>query len=155
MKIFNIGTHLLKIELKWTNSSTSSGEEALAKVQGIEKHVEDFLTTKLPAQPDSDAIKKIKGLIRETEAWSAARYYGVKVYELFYWLVWKFLTWWLNQPDHIHNLHLPFYETGKVKKKPLGQEDIDIVKNLIDSIQPHQIYCAGNPVEPFFIVQVS
>jgi hypothetical protein len=45
----------------------------------VEKSVEDFLASKLPAQADTEEIKKIKGLIRETEAWSAARYCGVKV----------------------------------------------------------------------------
>jgi glucosamine-6-phosphate deaminase len=105
------------------------GGEALSQIAGIEKGVEGFLASKLAAQADTEEIKKIKGLIRETEAWSAARYCGVK-------------------PDHIHNLHLPFYETGKVKKKPLGREDVDIVKSFIDSVKPHQIYCAGDLSDP-------
>jgi len=105
------------------------GVDVLSQIANVEKSVEDFLASKLPAQADTEEIKKIKGLIRETEAWSAARYCGVK-------------------PDHIHNLQLPFYETGKVKKKPLGREDIDIVKNLIASIKPHQIYCAGDLSDP-------
>jgi len=105
------------------------GGEALAQVADIEKHAEDFLNNKLPAQSDTEDIKKIKGLVRETEAWSAARYFGVK-------------------PDHIHNLHLPFYETGKVKKKPLAREDVDIIKSFIDLVKPHQIYCAGDLSDP-------
>lgn len=56
-----------------------AGGDAFDRVQGIEKHVEEFLAAKLAAQPDSEEIKKIKGLIRETEARAAARYCGVKV----------------------------------------------------------------------------
>jgi hypothetical protein len=55
------------------------GGEALSQIAGIEKGVEGFLASKLAAQADTEEIKKIKGLIRETEAWSAARYCGVKV----------------------------------------------------------------------------
>ncbi len=127
------------------------------QVASIEQSVEKFLAEKKPAQVDIDEVKKIKGmndyflkasslsislthtislytgLIRETEATAAARYCGVK-------------------PDHIHCLHLPFYETGKVKKSPLGQVDIELVKGLLDRIKPHQIYCAGDLSDPHGIV---
>jgi len=43
---------------------------------------------------------------------------------------------------------MPFYETGKVEKKPLGEEDINIVMDLIEQIQPHQIYAAGDLADP-------
>lgn len=72
---------------------------------------------------------KIKGLIRETEAYSAARYCGVA-------------------KENIHFLGLPFYETGEIKKKPLGEADIDIVTKFIQDIKPHQIYAAGDLSDP-------
>jgi glucosamine-6-phosphate deaminase len=50
--------------------------------------------------------------------------------------------------EHIHFLDLPFYETGKIRKKPIGTEDIKIVKNLIEEIKPHQIYAAGDLSDP-------
>ena len=43
---------------------------------------------------------------------------------------------------------MPFYETGRVKKKPLGEEDIKITVDLIRSIKPHQIYAAGDLSDP-------
>ena len=74
-------------------------------------------------------VRKLKGLIRKRESFSATRFLGV--------------------PDkNIHFLNLPFYETGTVKKKPIGQEDIDIVINIIDEIKPHQIYAAGDLADP-------
>ena len=39
---------------------------------------------------------------------------------------------------------MPFYETGSVQKNPLGEEDILRIANLIEEIQPHQIYAAGD-----------
>ena len=43
---------------------------------------------------------------------------------------------------------MPFYETGGVKKKPLGREDIEIVKNLLKKVKPHQIFAAGDLSDP-------
>lgn len=78
---------------------------------------------------DSAELRKIKGLIRRFEAIAGARYCGV--------------------PDsNIHFLDMPFYETGKVKKNPLGEEDIDIVQEIIERIEPHQIYAAGDLGDP-------
>jgi glucosamine-6-phosphate deaminase len=76
-----------------------------------------------------DKIKHIKGLIRRGEARAGARYCGI--------------------PDeNIHFLNLPFYETGKTRKKPLGQEDVDITVELINKVKPHQVYAAGDLADP-------
>ncbi len=61
---------------------------------------------------DSAEALKIKGLIRRTEARSAAIHCGVP-------------------KENIFSLDLPFYETGAVKKNPITQVDIDIVRKLI------------------------
>ncbi len=97
--------------------------------QKIEQGVEHFLDTKSAGQVDSAEIRKIKSLIRSTEARSAARYTGV-------------------QPENIHFCELPFYETGTVKKKPLGEEDVRIVAELLRKVKPHQIYAAGDLSDP-------
>ncbi|MEO1021398.1 MAG: glucosamine-6-phosphate deaminase [Bacteroidota bacterium] len=91
--------------------------------------VRSFLNNKNPGEVDSAEVKTIKALIRRGEAKAACRYVGVK-------------------DDNIHFLDLPFYETGKVKKKPIGPEDVEIVKDLIRKVQPHQIYAAGDLSDP-------
>ena len=45
-------------------------------------------------------------------------------------------------------MDLPFYETGTIKKKPLGEEDIKMVVELLEELQPHQIYAAGDLRDP-------
>eukprot|EP00122_Pirum_gemmata_P015941 Pgem_evm2s14898 len=50
--------------------------------------------------------------------------------------------------DRIKFLDLPFYETGKVVKKPLGEDDIDIVQSLLDEIKPDYIFAAGDLSDP-------
>ncbi len=78
---------------------------------------------------DAAEVRKLKGLIRKKESLAATRFIGVS-------------------DENVHFLDLPFYETGTVKKNPLGQKDIDIVANLIADIKPHQIYAAGDLADP-------
>ncbi len=98
-------------------------------VDSIFSGIRSFLAEKNQAEPDSEEIKIIKGLIRRGEAKAACRYVGI--------------------PDeNIHFLDLPFYETGKIRKKSIGPDDIAIVKKLIEEIKPHQIYAAGDLSDP-------
>jgi glucosamine-6-phosphate deaminase len=78
---------------------------------------------------DSEEVMAIKALIRRGEAKAGCRYVGIP-------------------DDHAHFLDMPFYETGKVKKKPLSGKDIEIVADLIAKIKPHQIYAAGDLSDP-------
>lgn len=102
---------------------------SVKEVEEMYRSARTHLKNKAPGQPDSENIQSIKGLIRRGEAKAGLRYCGV--------------------PDeNAHFLDMPFYETGRVKKKPLGEEDISIVANLIEKIKPHQIYAAGDLSDP-------
>ena len=91
--------------------------------------INNFLKTKKPGDVDSPEIKTIKGLIRKGEAKAAGRYCGI--------------------PDqNMHFMNMPFYETGRVKKKPLSKKDIQITVELLNEIRPHQIYAAGDLSDP-------
>lgn len=50
--------------------------------------------------------------------------------------------------ENIKFLDLPFYDTGKSEKKPLGAEDIKIVKEYIMSVKPEMIFAAGDLTDP-------
>jgi glucosamine-6-phosphate deaminase len=93
------------------------------------KEVIDFLNNKSENQIDSLAVRKLKGLIRRRESYAALRYIGLK-------------------DENIHFLDLPFYETGQVKKNPLTEKDISIIKDIITLIKPHQIFAAGDIADP-------
>ena len=91
--------------------------------------IKNFLKEKTPGQVDSEEIKEIKGLIRRNETKAAARYCGLS-------------------EEKLHFLDMPFYETGRVKKKPLSQADVDIVIELLREVKPHQVYAAGDLSDP-------
>ena len=99
------------------------------KTTGIAEKIRAFLKSKTAGAVDIPELQAVKGLIRRTEARAAARYSGVKT-------------------ERIHFLDLPFYETGRVRKKPIGPEDIAITAKLLDEVRPHQIYAAGDLSDP-------
>ncbi|MEM9928443.1 MAG: glucosamine-6-phosphate deaminase [Bacteroidota bacterium] len=80
-------------------------------------------------EKDPLVVRSIKGLIRRGEAAAGARYCGLT-------------------DDQIHFMDMPFYETGKHKKKPISQADIDLVIDLIRKVRPHQIFAAGDLADP-------
>ena len=43
---------------------------------------------------------------------------------------------------------LPFYETGRIQKGPLTEADVEIVRNLLREVKPHQIFVAGDLADP-------
>ena len=95
----------------------------------IAERIRGFLRSKPAGAVDIPELQAVKALIRRTEARAGARYSGVR-------------------PDNIHFLDLPFYETGRVRKKPLGPEDIAVTAALLDRVRPHQIYAAGDLSDP-------
>ncbi len=103
--------------------------EAIETAQSLRAELLRFTEEKEPGDVDHPRLQAIKGMIRRTEARNAARHSGVK-------------------SDNIHFLDLPFYETGRVRKKPLGDEDVRITADLLRQIKPHQIYAAGDLSDP-------
>ncbi|TWT41403.1 glucosamine-6-phosphate deaminase [Botrimarina hoheduenensis] len=99
------------------------------KTDELEDHVEQFVKNKQPGQVDSDHVQAIKAMIRRGEARAGARIAGVP-------------------NERCVFMDMPFYQTGRVRKKPLSEEDIQITVDLLQSIKPHQIYCAGDLSDP-------
>ena len=99
------------------------------RTEDLEQLMERSLRHKKPGQIDSPEVRKIKALIRFGEARAAARLCGAKL-------------------ENLHFLNMPFYETGAIRKDPLGEEDIRLVAELLESIRPHQVYAAGDLADP-------
>jgi glucosamine-6-phosphate deaminase len=86
---------------------------------------------KVERQDDTVLNKKRpqRAFIRQLEARAAARISGI--------------------PDeHLHFLNLPFYEESKTSERVVTENDVSIVKKLLEQIQPHQIYAAGDLNDP-------
>lgn len=102
--------------------NTKKSEQILADAR-------KFLSRKKSNQVDTPIIRNIKGLIRQGEAKATCRYVGIP-------------------EENINFQQLPFYETGTIEKKPLGEKDIKSTIELLRKIKPHQVFCAGDFADP-------
>jgi len=84
---------------------------------------------KKPGDMDTRDVLYIKAHIRREEALSACRYMGM-------------------ESEKVHFLDLPFYETGKAQKGKLADVDIHKVIGLLDEVQPHRVFVAGDLADP-------
>lgn len=99
------------------------------KSKEILDEVRAYLSHKKTNQVDTAQIRAIKGLIRRCEAKATCRYVGLK-------------------DGNIHFQNLPFYETGTIEKKPMGEEDIQRTMELLRQIKPQQVFAAGDLADP-------
>ncbi|MEX2464039.1 MAG: glucosamine-6-phosphate deaminase [Balneolaceae bacterium] len=97
--------------------------------QELYKKVRSLMDKKQPGDIDSEEMLKLKTNIRIAEARSSCRYCGIP-------------------EENVHFLEMPFYETGRERKNKLSEKDLDLVKEVISQIQPHQIYAAGDLSDP-------
>ena len=104
----------------------NSKDEVISKMYD---EIKEFLAQKKPSDMDIPEVRTIKGLIRRGEARTACTYNGIPL-------------------DRCHFLDLPFYESGKIEKLPMGEADVKIVRELLQKVKPHQIYVAGDLADP-------
>ena len=93
------------------------------------REIKEFLHNKKAGDIDTADIRAIKGLIRRGEARTACTFNNIPL-------------------SKVHFLDLPFYESGKIEKLPMSEKDVEIVRQLICDIKPHQIYIAGDLADP-------
>ena len=109
------------------NQLFNNSEDAIINEKYAE--IRKFLREKKDGDMDTRDILTIKGLIRRGEARTACTYNDIPL-------------------DHCHFLDLPFYETGKIQKNPISEADVEIVRNLLREVKPHQIFVAGDLADP-------
>ena len=72
---------------------------------------------------------RVRAAIRRGEARVAARVCGIL-------------------PERLHFLNLPFYDAATEGHRHWSDEDVDLTARLLQEIQPHQIYAAGDLADP-------
>ncbi|MGQ0713346.1 MAG: glucosamine-6-phosphate deaminase [Gemmatimonadaceae bacterium] len=100
-----------------------------ADVSELSKKVYDFLGGKQPGDIDIPEVQDIKRIIREAEAVSGIETLGLTA-------------------SAARFLNLPFYQTGKVRKDPIGPADVAIVRELLEEIRPELVFVAGDLSDP-------
>jgi glucosamine-6-phosphate deaminase len=112
--------------LRRTACDFDYGNERLAPLL---RDIEAFLARREPGEVDSDAVLMLKRRIREVEAISAIE------------------TLYL-QADQARFLNMPFYQTGQVRKDPIGPRDVQIILELLEEKRPEIVLVAGDLSDP-------
>lgn len=99
------------------------------EVQAFAAAAYTFLDSKKPGDVDIPEVQDIKRIIREAEAVSGLETVGLS-------------------GANGRFLNLPFYQTGKVKKDPIGPADVAIVRAVLEEKQPELIFVAGDLSDP-------
>ena len=99
------------------------------KEQVLADHVYEGLQRKTPGEVDVREVQDIKRIIREAEAVSGIETVGLP-------------------RSAARFLNLPFYQTGKVRKDPIGPADVAIVRELLEEFKPELIFVAGDLSDP-------
>jgi glucosamine-6-phosphate deaminase len=111
--------------------SRVAGERGIAEsaVSRLVDRVEEFLAGKRPGDVDIEEVRDIKRMIRESEAVAGLRTLGL-------------------EEGAARFLDLPFYQTGEVRKDPIGPADVAIVRELIERVRPDLVFVAGDLSDP-------
>ena len=111
--------------------SRVAGESGMAEgaVSLLLGRVEEFLAAKRPGDVDIEEVRDIKRMIRESEAVAGLRTLGL-------------------EEGVARFLDLPFYQTGKVRKDPIGSADVAIVRELLERLRPDLVFVAGDLSDP-------
>ena len=120
----DVRRHLRFVEMTTGVMGSDAGEVS----QRVDKIMSD-LDAKKPAEVDTPEVQEIKATIRYTEAIA-----GIEVMGL--------------GPENARFLDMPFYKTGRVKKDPIGEDDVQIILDLFSELQPDHIYVAGDLSDP-------
>ena len=99
------------------------------RLEPLISEVERFLAGKAPGEVDSEAVLMLKRRLREVEAVSAIETLGLHA-------------------SQARFLNLPFYQTGKVRKDPIGERDVEIVLGLLEEERPEILLVAGDLSDP-------
>ena len=100
-----------------------------ARLAPLLQDIEAFLARKEPGQVDDDAVQMLKRRIREVEAISA-----IETLQL--------------RRDQARFLNMPFYQTGQVRKDPIGPRDVQIILELLEERRPEIVLVAGDLSDP-------
>ena len=120
---------LLRYMLVSERSARHNGYYSAQQYDMVEK-IRDAIAKKAPGDPDTAEVRYHKGEIFVCEGITSCNYLGIK-------------------QENVHELQLPFYINDPRGKGRITQADVQPVKELIESIKPHQIFFADDLSDPF------
>lgn len=123
----DVRRYLRFIEL--SSAALDMDEADLEDFRARREKIESFFEEKAPGEVDLPEVQELKAHIRAGEAVAAAGVMGI-------------------DPDDARFLDMPFYKTGRVRKDPISEADVEVVLELLEEVQPTNIFVAGDLSDP-------
>jgi len=114
---------------KVMRAAGSRREEEFAGSIAYSNKLLEELAAKGDFGEDGPGLRDVKSLMRRESALEAITLLGV-------------------DPDKVHFLKLPFYESGRYRRFSLGDADVEKVGGILAKLQPDQIFASGNLSDP-------
>ncbi len=121
--------HEVRRYLDFIRRTAGDFDYASDRLRSLLGEVEEYLDRKQPGEVDPETVLMLKRRIREVEAVSA-----IDTLKL--------------RPEQSRFLNLPFYQTGEVRKEPIGKRDVEIILELLEEQRPEIILVAGDLSDP-------
>jgi glucosamine-6-phosphate deaminase len=121
--------HDVRRHLDFAERAAAALEVDPAAVRRVRWAVLSQYEHKAPGDVDLPVVQDLKRFIRESEAIAALESVGLP-------------------RTAARFLNLPFYRTGEVRKRPIGEEDVAIVRALIEEERPDYVFVAGDLSDP-------
>lgn len=118
--------------LRFIDLSSEALDFSEENLEGFKKRcekIESFFETKDPGEIDLPEVQDLKANIRSGEAIAATEVMGLGA-------------------DHTRFLDMPFYQTGRVRKDPISEADVEVVHELLEEVEPTHIFVAGDLSDP-------
>jgi glucosamine-6-phosphate deaminase len=100
-----------------------------AAVRRVSWEVLSGFERKSTGDVDLPVVQDLKRFIRESEAIAALESVGLP-------------------RSAARFLNLPFYRTGEVRKRPIGDDDVRLVRALLEEVRPDYVFVAGDLSDP-------
>jgi len=115
--------------LQMSTEALGLGEEATRRVEQAREDIATFSVKRAGDDVDPEQLQVLKAHVRYSEAIAAIGVMGLG-------------------PSHARFLDMPFYKTGRIKKDPIGEGDVDVVLALLREVRPGHIFVAGDLSDP-------
>ena len=121
--------HDVERHLDFSERAASALGLDVEQARSVRQEIEAAFNAKRPGDVDSERVQALKRFIRESEAVAAIADVG------------------LPRPA-ARFLNMPFYRTGEVRKRPIAEEDVEIVLSLLRELRPDMVFVAGDLSDP-------
>jgi len=115
--------------LDMSASTLGFDEDTVDRLSSMRDTLVASMQNRAPGDIAPEAVQKLKANVRYSEAIAAIEVMGLGA-------------------DNARFLDMPFYKTGRIRKNPIGEADVQVVHDILTQVKPGHIFVAGDLSDP-------